>query len=381
MLKIIKSITVSLLLISSLSAEVRFDLRFTDANGVGFNDPKNKWMIKAVQEGADILGKCIKQNAFVTVEVCSKEDGYATATRIIKKIESLKAKYITKAMDKILNENEKFSGIWEGKINFNTDKFLAKHTLKQIVIHELTHTLGLVSLIDPNSYSYFGFSFSDYDQLMVDNAGNHLIRDDLGWLWDDFKLNQSINFSSNIFACGPNIKKRNNGECLKLYNPTPLEPGSSFSHLDTETYPQNLLNHILNNGYPIWNKYEIGIMEDLGYQIDWDNYCKIVDNMDIKSCTLTIDMKALKGNNCYFKLIKDLKDFPEECASTEIFHDNFSIQFISGYQLQFFLNDHLIHEFKSINELKNKTLQISDKDYLIKSTFKSNNLNLTFIEI
>lgn len=380
-IKIIKLIMFSsLLMVTSLSAEVRFDIRFTDPAGTGLNDPKNEWMKSAVTEGANTLGKSIKQNAFVAIDIISYK-GYAVSPAYLRSIESPKSKFITKAMDKILKgDNSKFSGLFEGKIQLCPDMFSEYNTLKRVVIHELTHALGFISIIgNPNdSKSNYGKFYSPFDQLIEDSEGNSLIIDNR----NDSKFNPNFNPSLDLFACGSNIKKHNNGECVKLYNPETFSSGSSFSHLDTDTYLKNLLNH-KGGSYDIWNKYEIGIMEDLGYNIDWENYCKIVENELFKSYALTVDMNALKNQNCYF-VLKKLKnnDFPQECLTDETFHRSFSSQFANGYQLQFFLNDQLIHECNSIEDFKSfENIPLLNENYRIELKPTSDSLHLAFIDI
>lgn len=172
-------------------------------------------------------------------------------------------------------------------------------------------------------------------------------------------------------------KKRNKGQCVKLYNPKPYRKGSSFSHLDTETYPRNLLNNVggVKNYkvYNIWNKYEIGIMEDLGYKIDWENYCKMVENELPKAYyTLIVNMNDVKGSACYFKLKRSIDDFPQECSSNklpeqcpsnEILSESFSSEFSEGDQLQLFFGDNLVHECNSIKDFDNFK-NIIDEKYL-----------------
>lgn len=407
-------ITILFLITTSLSAEVRFDLRFVDEPGIGFNAEGHEWMKKAVTEAADCLGKTIKQHAFVTIEVYADNNPevYANAPQYLKEIESDKARYISKAMNKILNNEfptfleklgqlwetgtdllrgrQRFSGLWEGAIVFNTDSFNDFNTLKRITIHELTHTLGFASLSPDMYYNKWSSQPNYFDQLIVDKDGDLLFTP--GSL---DKFNPKFDYCCSLFACGPNIKKRNNEQCVKLYNPTTYKSGSSFSHLDDDTYPKNLLNHV-GGKYNIWNKYEIGIMEDLGYEIDWEYYCKLVENEipKPKLYTLIVDRDALQDANYYF-ILERLNDFPQECSSNkdvsasvdrEIFNGSFSIQFKEGDRLSLLyssnpLEEQLIYkcssikdfdDFENINILENNCIQFdvtSDTENTLKLTF------------
>lgn len=395
-MKLIKIISILSLTITSLSAEVRFDLRFVDDPGKGFHAEGNAWMKKAVTEAADCLGKTIKQDAFVTIEVLAENTPtmYARAWSPFKKIESVKAKLITKTMNKILNNEspslmetfdrlrargsdflagrqQRFEGLWEGEIAFNTDHFSDFHSLKRSATHELTHSLGFLAY---GAHIYAQDSdlpyFIDFDQFITDGNGNKLLISET--MGNDLKPNPQFDRSAEIFACGPNIKKHNKGQCVKLYNPQVYASGASFSHLDTDTYPRNLLNHWGDKyKYDIWNKYEIGIMQDLGYEIDWENYCKAVEN-ELKPYTLDVNMEALKGKDCYFVVKKSKStnnDFPQECPKNnlpqecpkdEIFYKSFSSQFEDGYKLQLFYEGQLMDELLLKDLVIYKTMTVPD---------------------
>lgn len=381
----------------SLYGEVHFNLRFTDPDGTGFNDFKNAWIKEAVEEGTEALGKCIKQNAFVTVEVClSKQPDYlfGIADHSIAHSEVITDKEfnksITKAMNKILKEsNEEFNGVWEGRIKFNIDKVvqmgLDSRTIKAVTIHELTHALGFIKGFADNPNTVTNPDYSDFTRLITDLKGNPLIED----LPNNFKYNSNFDFKSNVYACGPNIKKRNDEKCVRLYNPINYSPGSSFSHLDLNTYPRNLLGPAQrDNQYGHWNKYEIGIMEDLGYEIDWKNYCPSVEEEYLRdSHTLKINIDGLEGANCYCILKNNHKDFPEECFNNEIFYESFVSKVLRNFELQLFVNEEKVWELYSIYDLKNltKAIHVSDKYYEMKIEREIENgvrtANINFIEI
>lgn len=404
MKKYINLIIITLITIISLSAEVRFDLRFLDKPGIGFNAEGNEWMKEAVIDAADCLGKTIKQHAFVTIAVYHDPDNniFAYDTQLLKKIESKQANVITRAMNEILHNEfsgfNNFNGIWEGEIQFNTNRFSDFKSLKSTAIHELTHTLGFISIYPDAQYKSFNFfnEHTNFDHLISDKHGNPLLIENLGWISNYFKLNPQFDFKSEIFACGPNIKHHNDGKCVKLYNPKTYEKGSSFSHLDTETYPRNLLNHRRNDGYTIWNKYEIGIMQDLGLEIDWENYCKIVKNEAPNRYHLFVDLdvleKNLKEELWFFTLSKPseklFNDYPQECPNNPVSYDNvwdrsFECIFEEGDVLTFFINNTY---FKfSLTKESDKVLfatNILGNDYLLKfdATSDSDSLKLTFVK-
>lgn len=54
-----------------------------------------------------------------------------------------------------------------------------------------------------------------------------------------------------LFFSGANILAANSNNPAKLYTPSPFEPGSSYSHLDDATFPNELMRPVLNSGQAI----------------------------------------------------------------------------------------------------------------------------------
>lgn len=369
-IKSIILILLSFLIINSSYSEVSFDFKFSDPKGVGFRAAGNEWMMEAVKEGANLVGKCIKQNGSVTINIFSFDNDkwYAGSQAVSKGIDGQEPKMISSAMRKILNEDTAQSDSYECNFRFNTNLFFEYHTLKGVFTHELTHALGFLG--HQHAYNEIGqpFSFNDFDQFLEDESGNKLIIDE-GWFGHDFKINPKFDPSSKKNLCGPNIKKYNEGNCLKI--------DDSYSHLDISKYPRNLMKPA-NLDYPFWNKYELGVMEDLGYQIDKDAYCKTVQNLRLDTYNLTVNMDALQQTDSFF-VLKRQTDYPEECFPKEIFHESFSIAFEPGDKLQFFSNGKLMHEFNSIKDFYVfRNIPVDNKVYRLGLSAP---FHLTFVEI
>jgi hypothetical protein len=149
------------------------------------------------------------------------------------------------------------------------------------VLHELGHGLGFVGSFDglnpttgaDQGLGYWGFNDLSgvgnlpliFDRYALDGAG----RDLLGYASGSAALGQALR--SNVAWRGANAVISNNNVRLKLYGPSVWQEGSSFSHLDEDTYPvasgNALMTPILDDGEsehapgPILT----GLFQDLGW--------------------------------------------------------------------------------------------------------------------
>jgi hypothetical protein len=149
-----------------------------------------------------------------------------------------------------------------------------------VVLHELGHGLGFMSSFDViNSKGYWGFSndgitwypmrFDSYEMSaltggtsLIDGFGNgtNLLKNELT---DD-----------SVFFTGPKTVTAAGG-AVKLYAPSPWEPGSSNSHVDQAEYEstaESLMTPALTNGHadgppgPV----TLAMMQDIGWEIAAD---------------------------------------------------------------------------------------------------------------
>lgn len=271
--------SIAIILFSSvfLFGKVTFNLHFSDPEGIGFKAPQNTWMIKIAQEAAELIGGIIKQNAHVNIEIKSNfKIKCAMAIPKYWHIEREKTgeKAILEAHHKILLQNKTDDGKMQGHIEFNTNNFQRIHSsfLRRTIIHELTHSLGFIPWkLDHNNYP----SYNDYDKLMHDHNGNSFL---IGI--EKLEINPKFNCYSGLYAKGHYIKKLNDDKSIKIYCPKKYQNGASFAHLDFEAHPLSIMNPSGSlRDYPIWNKWELGIMQELGYKIDWAQYNLTVDKL------------------------------------------------------------------------------------------------------
>lgn len=305
------------------SAKVKFNLKFTDPEGVGFRAYGNEWMIKDAYYAAELLGAIIEQNAHINVEINSNLNiSYAQATGkywyVINEVGGEKS--VLKAHYKILNEIEVDDGTMDAKIEFNTSKFYGKynnligeprHRLRNTVIHELTHELGF----QPWKIENYDFKYyNDYDKLLHDGNGERFL---IGR--KKLKINSKFDISSGLYICGENIRKMNNGRCIKLHSPAEFKCGSSFSHFDSDECPRCLMQQrVGKNDYFIWSNYELGVMQDLGYKINWDAYSKILKKFYPLCYTIYIYGYNPEEHNTQFKVITTAELKEKYIASTVI---------------------------------------------------------------
>lgn len=314
-------ITISTL---GLFGEVHFNLGFVDAQGEGFNAPENAWMREEAKKGANLLGKVIAQNAHVNIMVnATQKTPYAWAPAEYYKTvqESNGRKVILNAQDKILNERRVPDAQWDGHIEFNLERFpkSCKDEFRRTFVHELTHTLGFLNFQNPNAkdLSYY----NDYDKLFHDANGNPFLISHNGSKNSLIK-NPKFNPSIELYACGDCIRRHNNGKCVKIYNPKIYECGSSFAHIDRDAHPRSIMaDRKCPDEYPIWNNYELGIIQELGYKINWDNYCNIIKDLYPPTIALSVDGSVLEEADVHFQVIAN-HDFPEECFEPNVLNDS-----------------------------------------------------------
>lgn len=307
----------------SASAKVKFNLNFTDPEGVGFKAHENRWMIRDAYYAAGLLGSIIEQNAHINVEIKSNMSiSYAQATGeywyVVDEVIGKKA--ILKAHHKIINEIELDDGETDAKIEFNTSKFYGKynlflgrprHLLRNTIIHELTHELGFISWKIENYDTEY---YNDYDKLLHDGNGQRFLVGEY-----ELTINPKFDISSGLYLCGENIRKMNNGRCAKLHSPAEFKCGSSFSHFDSDECPRCLMQHMEgNNDYFIWSNYELGVMQDLGYKINWDMYSKSLKKFYPSYYTIYINGYNPEEYNTAFKIITSAKFEEKYIASTVI---------------------------------------------------------------
>ncbi|MGB1033311.1 MAG: hypothetical protein ACPGWM_11870, partial [Flavobacteriales bacterium] len=144
-----------------------------------------------------------------------------------------------------------------------------------VVLHELGHGLGFAGLsgydINDEVEAFPGI----YDFYVEDN--NFI---DILDFTDGSSALENALTGDNLFWNGTNGVAAAGGVRPKLYVPSPYEPGSSYSHLDENTYPagsgNSLMTPFIGNGEAVHNPgpIAIGMMEDMGWTVGEAGGCE-----------------------------------------------------------------------------------------------------------
>jgi hypothetical protein len=153
----------------------------------------------------------------------------------------------------------------DGNPPFNQYDFVS------VVLHELGHGLGVAgSAFADNGLGFIGFfstySPASYDLYVSNGGGTPILNfgDGTSALADQLE-------SNDLFWTGANAVANNAGINPRMYAPNPFEGGSSYSHLDENTYTAGNLNSLMtpsiSNGEAIHDPGPIimGLLEDIGW--------------------------------------------------------------------------------------------------------------------
>jgi hypothetical protein len=152
---------------------------------------------------------------------------------------------------------------------------LGKYDFVSVVLHELCHGLGFIgSMTVSNGLGYWGMGTSDpsiYDRFTLNGWDQRLLDTTL---FPNYSVTLATELQSNdIFFDGANAVTADGGVNPKLYAPHVWSSGSSYSHLDEDTYPPGSANALMT---PSLNGAEAnhdpgsivnGIFKDMGWAI------------------------------------------------------------------------------------------------------------------
>lgn len=284
-MNLIKLFLLLTLMLSTLGAQIIWDFNYTDAAGVGFNDSALGATRKAsLQSTANILSGWLNHTATIKVDIQSNNSSSAgylayastsgtTANGFNKNV--LQTKIQTNGStdlngatkDATINVNFFYS--WGYSDSIGSSEF----DFKGVLLHELTHTLGFVSLIDSagrglnDNSSGSPDCFSDFDRFLTDAFGNPLVNP------TTFAFNTSefsdLTGNPGMFFNGANAVAAYGG-LVPLYSPSTWEEGSSGSHLNDSSFsPDAMMEHATGPGLGVrnWNGVERGILTDIGYSL------------------------------------------------------------------------------------------------------------------
>jgi uncharacterized repeat protein (TIGR01451 family) len=146
-----------------------------------------------------------------------------------------------------------------------------KWDFASVVLHELGHGLGFAGsmIVYSNGLGYWGYG-TDYPDIydrFVENGSGQLLVDNFAN--GSTALAAQLQ-SDNLFFDGPNARAANGGTPPKLYVPTSWEQGSSYSHLDEDTFDGTvdaLMTPSIYNGESIHAPGPVtrGVFQDIGW--------------------------------------------------------------------------------------------------------------------
>lgn len=118
-----------------------------------------------------------------------------------------------------------------------------KYDFESVVLHELGHGLGFAGggrmTADGGALRTNGLPMS-YDRFTENGAGTKL----LTFADNSAELGAQLT-SDDVFFDSVKVRNANGGQTARLYAPATWKPGSSYSHLDEETYPKGDANSLM----------------------------------------------------------------------------------------------------------------------------------------
>lgn len=155
---------------------------------------------------------------------------------------------------------------------FGTDGNVPRNSLDfvSVVLHELGHGLGFTGglRIANGTGTWLNSYANTYDRYVIDGANRSLI-DTTIYPKSSTSLAQAL-IGDDIYFNGPQTRLVA-GQAVKLYAPSTWQSGSSFSHLDEETFPigdpNALMTPILNVGESLHDVGDItrAMLLDMGW--------------------------------------------------------------------------------------------------------------------
>ncbi|MAT16491.1 MAG: hypothetical protein CMJ46_14605 [Planctomyces sp.] len=169
---------------------------------------------------------------------------------------------------------------WAKSFELADDFQSGEYDFTGVIMHELSHALGFVSLINQNGSSKKNSAtlgntgeWSTFDEFLADSTGMSLIDPDT-YILDSSWTTHSVGGTSpdnGLFFNGYNAMMANGGELVGLYSPTTWSGGSSVSHLDTNNpqYQSMMMSHSRPPGLTArtFDTIELGIWKDLGFDM------------------------------------------------------------------------------------------------------------------
>jgi hypothetical protein len=269
-------------------AAITFNFNYLNPDQ-GFDDPIYGSERKAaLNDAAATLGSYLSNySATLTYNVNSYSDNTINTLAFATSPSYLQSGTFqqTWVQSKILNNDTSISTEADGTINWNfafdwglgNNVGANQYDFKSTAMHELIHTLGFTSYVNPNGTGLEGNTsgtpdtWSIFDIFLTDANGNSLINNSNGAFNTNLigALVAGDTNAAGVLFNGPNANAANGGAGIPIYSPNPYEPGSSIDHIDDHsavTSPM-VMNAVHGTGQDVrvLSAIEIGILKDIGY--------------------------------------------------------------------------------------------------------------------
>ena len=174
----------------------------------------------------------------------------------------------TDSYDMYITYNKNFSWYTGTDANPPADK----HDLVTVALHEICHGLNFSGYMSYSSgvakWGYGGYP-NIYDTFMRDGSGNSII-DTSVYANNSAALGTAVT-SNNLWFHGAQAMSANGGSRVKMYAPTTWTSGSSYSHLDYDTFASGsnrLMRYAISSGVAIHDPGPVtmGLLKDLGWK-------------------------------------------------------------------------------------------------------------------
>ena len=137
-----------------------------------------------------------------------------------------------------------FGYTWNSDTGFPSG---SEFDLFTVLLHEITHGMGFSSLSSSMGNSDISGgnpgAFSNLDHGLTRITGDDL------WNFFSWFVGTTADLKSNdVGFSGANVEAANGGSIPKIYAPNPFENGSSLSHWDLATFPNEIMKPAIANG-------------------------------------------------------------------------------------------------------------------------------------